>query len=121
MKKLILIFFMIILSCNSFAIDYKEYYKMVNEQIKIAKAEVKTIKAKIKSDKNNVGFNKELTYKKLALEQLLQKKDKIKAAEKKYKELVKKNEEFNDQKAELLKIKQESADLDSMVVNLFNH
>lgn len=121
MKKLILVFLLIGLPCNSFAIDYKEYYKIVNEQIKITKAEVKAIKEKIKSDKNNVEFNKELTYKNLALEQLLEKKDKIKVAEKKYKELVKKNEEFNDQKTELLKIKQESADLDSIVVNLFNH
>ena len=112
---------MITLSCSSFAIDYKEYYKIANEKIKIVKSEIKTIRAKIKSDKNNVGFNKELTYKNLALEQLLGKKGKIKDAEKKYKELVKKNEDFNERKTELLKIKQESTDLDSTVVHLFDH
>lgn len=120
MKKFLLPLLFALFCFNSYAIDYKAYYSIVNTQISAVKKDIKVIKRQLKTDKNSVEFNKALTYKELELEQLIDKKCKIRAAESKYKELVKANEKFNKEKTALLKTKQESADLDKEVENLFN-
>jgi hypothetical protein len=120
MKKFLFVLFFALFCFNSYAIDYKVYYNIVNAQISAVKKDIKVIKRQLKTDKNSVEFNKALTYKELELEQLIDKKCKIRAAESKYKELVKANEKFNKEKTALLKTKQESADLDKEVENLFN-
>lgn len=120
MKKFLLTLSFALFLFNAYAIDYKAYYNIVKTQISAVKKDIKVIKRQLKTDKNSVGLNKALTYKELELEQLIDKKSKVRSAEAKYKELVKANEKFNKEKTALLKTKQESADLDKEVENLFN-
>lgn len=119
MKKIFLILTALVLTANSFAIDYKEYYRIVNGQIKVAKAELKEIQKGLKADKNNITLNKQVSNKLTELNMLTEHKNAIKAAEAKNKELIKKNKAFNKVKADLLTTKQEAADCDSAVVNIF--
>lgn len=101
------------------AIDYKKYYDIVNAKIAAVKSEISTLKNSLKEDKNNVSLHKQLVRKQTELGILNENKDKIREAEKKCMELSKQNDILDKEKTKLLHIKQQSADMDNIVVNMF--
>lgn len=101
------------------AIDYDKYYDIVNAKITAVKSEISALKNSLKEDKNSVSLHKQLVRKQTELGILNEKKEKIREAEKKCTELVKQNDVLDKEKIKLLQMKQQSADLDSTVVNMF--
>lgn len=110
---------MLLFAATASAIDYNKYYDIVNAKISAVKTEISVLKNSLKDNKNDVTLHKQLVRKQTELGILNEKKEKIREAEKKYAELAKQNEVLDNAKVKLLQIKQQSADMDSTVVNMF--